>query len=197
MLESPEMEQLRQRVIAGCHISPLDANETSAYIEHRLKHVGWQGDPRFEPDAYDAITETTGGIPRRINSVCDRLLLAGFLAEKHAFTRDDVIEAAGELRAETRGAASESSATSSSVNGSTARSVSEVLDMRPSDIDLSKIALDADTANRVAALLSGLQLGELEERLARLERTNAATTAVLRHLLDAVRARASTRKEKT
>ena len=101
ILQSPQMQQLRQRVIAACHIGPMDAEETQGYIEHRLKCVGWKDSPHFEPKAYQAIFEASGGVPRRINSVCDRLLLAGFLAEKLVFTREDVDEIATELSSET------------------------------------------------------------------------------------------------
>jgi hypothetical protein len=62
-------------------------------------------------------------------------------------------------------------------------------------IDLSKFHLDADTANKASLLIGSLQAGELEERLARVERTSAATMAVLRHLLNAVRAPQSNRKQ--
>ncbi len=49
------MQQLRQRVIASYHLGPLDKAETQAYIEHRLKHVGWKDDPEFEPACFDLI----------------------------------------------------------------------------------------------------------------------------------------------
>ncbi|HRD67135.1 MAG TPA: XrtA-associated ATPase [Candidatus Competibacter sp.] len=81
-LQEPGMEQLRQRVIASCHLSPLDQAETRDYIEHRLHVVGWQGDqPRFAEDSYAAIYRFTQGIPRLVNIFCDRLLLYGFLEE--------------------------------------------------------------------------------------------------------------------
>jgi hypothetical protein len=79
-MQSPQMLQLRQRVIAACHIGPLDADETRGYIEHRLKCVGWQGEPKFQPGAYEGIYKASAGIPRRINAVCDRMLLSGYLA---------------------------------------------------------------------------------------------------------------------
>ena len=101
ILQSPQMQQLRQRVIAACHIGPMDEEETRGYIEHRLTCVGWKDSPQFEPDAYRAIFAASGGVPRRINSVCDRLLLSGFLAEKRVFTREDVQEVAGEMSSET------------------------------------------------------------------------------------------------
>src|SRR4029450_979888 len=83
MMQSPQMQQLRQRVIASYHLGPLDRQETQAYIEHRLHHVGWKEDPRFDSACFDLIHALTGGIPRRINTLCNRLLLATFLAERH------------------------------------------------------------------------------------------------------------------
>jgi general secretion pathway protein A len=48
IMQSPQMQQLRQRVIAACHIGPMDHDETQAYIEHRLKCAGSKGSPRFD-----------------------------------------------------------------------------------------------------------------------------------------------------
>lgn len=96
-LQSPQLEQLRQRVIASCHLGPMDAADTEAYIVHRLQTVGWKGDPSFSADAYAAIQRHTGGIPRKINVLCDRLLLMGHLDEKHAFTATEVGEVIDEL----------------------------------------------------------------------------------------------------
>ena len=87
VLHSGQMQQLRQRVIASYHLGPMERPETGAYIEHRLKHVGWKGDPAFDADAFDAIHAASAGIPRRINLVCDRVLLAGYLGEKHRARR--------------------------------------------------------------------------------------------------------------
>lgn len=77
------LEQLRQRVITSYHLQPLDAQETQQYIEHRLRRVGWQDDPHFTPEAFQMIFEASGGVPRKINLLCDRLLLLGYLEEKH------------------------------------------------------------------------------------------------------------------
>ena len=100
ILQSPEMQQFRQRVIASYHLSSLDALETHAYIQHRLRQVDWVGDPKLEDDAYDAIFAFTAGIPRRINLVCNRLLLAGFLNESHVLNAADVDMVAAELKQE-------------------------------------------------------------------------------------------------
>jgi len=99
-LQSPQLEQLRQRVIASCHLGPMDAADTEAYIGHRLHTVGWKGDPSFSEDAYAAIHQHTGGIPRKINVLCDRLLLMGHLDEKHALTGKEVAEVIEELQQE-------------------------------------------------------------------------------------------------
>ncbi len=85
-LQDPGMEQLRQRVIASCHLNPLSDTEIRPYIEHRLQIVGWRGDfPHFDESAYTAIHRYTQGVPRRVNVFCDRLLLYGFLEEMRGF----------------------------------------------------------------------------------------------------------------
>jgi len=82
-LQGPGMEQVRQRIIAGYHLRPLDRQELQAYIEHRLALVGWRNDPTISDVAFDAIFSATGGVPRRVNNLCDRLLLFGSLEEVH------------------------------------------------------------------------------------------------------------------
>ncbi len=77
------LEQLRQRVITSYHLQPLDAEETRLYIEHRLRRVGWQDDPNITDEAFQMIFEAAGGVPRKVNLLCDRLLLLGFLEERH------------------------------------------------------------------------------------------------------------------
>ncbi len=100
LLQTKSMEQLRQRVIASCHLGPLSAAETRAYIEHRLHRVGWQERPHFAEEAFELIHQATGGIPRRINVLCNRLLLAAFLADSDGIDVDAVRTVADELRAE-------------------------------------------------------------------------------------------------
>jgi len=103
MMQGPSMQQLRQRVIASYHLGPMDATETQAYVEHRLRHVGWKDDPRFAPDTFALIYALTGGIPRKINTLCNRLMLAGFLGEKHELHTGDVQGIADEMRTEVGG----------------------------------------------------------------------------------------------
>ncbi len=99
-LASAALEQLRQRVIASYHLEPLDAEETRAYIEHRLRMVGWKDDPRFEPEAFAAIFEETRGVPRKINTLCSRLLLFAFLEERHSIDAQVVEEVVHDLAQE-------------------------------------------------------------------------------------------------
>ena len=83
MLSSPSMEQLRQRVIASCHLGPLSVAETQSYIEHRLRFAGYVGEPIFDASALKAIYSATAGIPRRINLLASRVLLAASLEQQH------------------------------------------------------------------------------------------------------------------
>jgi putative secretion ATPase (PEP-CTERM system associated) len=99
-LASPDLEQLRQRVIAAYHLGPMSDIETKAYIVHRLKTVGWQDDPLFAEDAFAAIYRHTGGIPRRINTLCSRVLLFCYLEERHALDGEMVEQIADELQSE-------------------------------------------------------------------------------------------------
>lgn len=77
LLQSNQLEQLRQRVIATHHLGPMQAREVQPYIEHRLACVGWKGNPGFDAEVFPAIHEATDGIPRRINQLVNRLLLLG------------------------------------------------------------------------------------------------------------------------
>jgi general secretion pathway protein A len=90
-LHRQDMQQLRQRVIASYHLGPMDPADTQSYVEHRLHTVGWQDDKlSFTADAQAAIYAYSGGIPRKTNHLCDRLLLMGFLEEIRHFTAAEV-----------------------------------------------------------------------------------------------------------
>jgi len=194
IMQSPQMQQLRQRVIAACHIGPMDQDETQAYIEHRLKCAGSKGSPRFDAGAFEALFEASGGVPRRINGHCDRLLLSGFLSGKSEFTRADVEEVARELREETQ---STSQITSSkSMDGGQAALNPQLTDSGILDIDLSRLAVDPNTADQASRVIADLRTGQSEQRLiriersmVRLERNNAALLSLLQQLVDAVRAK--------
>ncbi|MBA2935840.1 AAA family ATPase [Sphingomonas sp. CGMCC 1.13654] len=74
---SQHLEQLRQRVIATHHLTPMEAEEIAPYIQHRLKLVGWQNNPSFTEDAWAALYRHSGGVPRRLNVLAGRVLLHG------------------------------------------------------------------------------------------------------------------------
>ncbi len=78
ILDSPEMEQLLQRVRLRCHISALSESETRDYIFHRLRIAGGGDRNIFEADVIPLIYEYTGGIPRLINVLCDMVLTCAF-----------------------------------------------------------------------------------------------------------------------
>jgi general secretion pathway protein A len=81
ILRAPNMEQFRQRIVASCHLSPLTDTDVKNYIEFRLYHAGWRGAALFTEGAYQKIFEFTQGVPRKINTLTDRILLYGFLEE--------------------------------------------------------------------------------------------------------------------
>lgn len=81
-LAHPELEQLRQRVIATHHLGPMEPGEIEQYIRHRLECVGWDGNPAFDQRVFAKLHEATGGIPRRINQVATRLLLLGAVEQR-------------------------------------------------------------------------------------------------------------------
>ena len=77
----PEMEQLKQRIVASYQLKPLNIEETKNYILFRLEKAGWQNKPQFDDDIFNIIFTYTQGIPRCINTLCDRVLLFGYLEE--------------------------------------------------------------------------------------------------------------------
>jgi general secretion pathway protein A len=97
LLRAKQTEQLRQRVLASYHLGPLNASETRAYIEHRLRCVGWSDTPSIRDQAFADIHVASRGIPRLINVLCTRLLLAIWLVGRTVITATDVAEAAAEL----------------------------------------------------------------------------------------------------
>lgn len=97
-LQADYMDQVRQRVTATYHLRPLDKEETRDYIVHRLTMAGWDNDPHFNEQAYAEIYQYTRGIPRVINTLCDRLLLYGFLEELHQIDQEAVKAVINEIK---------------------------------------------------------------------------------------------------
>jgi len=78
----PNLKQLNQRIAVKYHILPLDQDEVLDYINHRLKVAGSNENIEFTKDAVEKIYGYSKGVPRIINIVCDRALLAAFVEEK-------------------------------------------------------------------------------------------------------------------
>ncbi|MBZ6380000.1 hypothetical protein B5C34_14320 [Pacificimonas flava] len=92
---SPELEQLRQRVIASHHISPMPADDVATYVRERLTRVGWTGRPAFSASAIEALNDAAGGVPRMVNMLAGRALLFAALDERDDIDEDligDVVE---------------------------------------------------------------------------------------------------------
>ena len=100
LLGEKSMEQLRQRITVAVSMQPLLAQDVKEYIQHRLSVVGWQHDPEISGDVYSLIHQYSDGVPRRINQICSRLLLHGFVEEKHALDVSDMTSVAEELAEE-------------------------------------------------------------------------------------------------
>ena len=191
ILQHPNMQQLRQRVTATCHIGPLDVEETRGYIEHRLKCAGGTGKPEFGEGVFEAIFKATGGIPRRINSVCDRLLLLGFLGDKESLSLQDVEEVVNELHEEGGAGAARLVSARAPLEHASHMGVADEL----VDIDLAKlqqgIAPFADSLSGQLSNLSaehhGDRLQRLERSLMRLERVNLEILSMLQKMVAAVR----------
>lgn len=96
-LARTDLAQLRQRVIASYHLGPLNLEETGAYILHRLEVVGWNRDPIFDSSAVETIFQITGGIPRQINTLCNRLMLNACLEEQHTIDVKAVVQVNDEI----------------------------------------------------------------------------------------------------
>lgn len=97
-LSQPNLRQLRQRITVRYHLSALNLTETAYYIYHRLTLAGANGRPRFDEGAVKQIHKYSAGIPRLINAVCDKSLLAGFVHKSDLITKKTVKLAIDELQ---------------------------------------------------------------------------------------------------
>lgn len=190
ILQSPTMQQLRQRVTATCHIGPLDLGETQGYIEHRLHCAGAVGRPTFNPAAFQEIFDASGGIPRRVNLICDRLLLLGFLGNKDAFSLDDVKEVVGEIHDESTIPHNSESISGTDWDDS---EIDSLLATEATDIDLAKLQITPGLADAISSQIDGLgveqydgRLRRLERSVLRLERINLESLVMLQKLVSAV-----------
>jgi len=137
LLESPELEQLNQRIAVKCYLQPLSLEETGRYIRHRLAAAGCpDGSVKFSRDALKVIYAYSRGIPRKINVACNAVLLAGFIDEKKSFGAQYVRDAIADVYESARFDAStsepeepsgEESATTAAAGGLFSRTKKSVL----------------------------------------------------------------------
>ena len=100
LLRRHELRQLAQRVTARYHLSGLTLEETQAYIRHRLLVADGEGKVGFDHDALVAVQRLSGGIPRLVNLICDRALLAGYVNNTRRISAGFVRQAAKEVEGE-------------------------------------------------------------------------------------------------
>ena len=102
-LNSHKLRQLRQRITVRYHLKPLTRNEVGQYIHHRLALAGSQGLPTFSLPAIWRVFGYSQGIPRLINAVCDKALLAGFVGRSYRINywmvRRAICELEGDIHA--------------------------------------------------------------------------------------------------
>jgi putative secretion ATPase (PEP-CTERM system associated) len=103
IIQAPNMEQFRQRIIASAHLKPLTSDEVKEYINHRLHQADCNKEDLFSDQAFELIHEKTLGVPRKINIFVDRLLLFGFLEELNVISVDAINNVAKEMEIELTG----------------------------------------------------------------------------------------------
>lgn len=96
-LNSLNLRQLRQRISVRYHILPLELDEIAQYINHRLNVAGSDGSLTFTDKSIEHIYRYSEGVPRLINILCDRALLAGYVMEKKKISHDIIIKCIREL----------------------------------------------------------------------------------------------------
>lgn len=206
MLNSPELEQLRQRVIATHHLDPMMASEIEPYVKHRLTLVGWQDDPHFAEDVFPAVYRASDGVPRRVNAVMSRVLLLGAVDQAHAIDASMVEAVAADMGLETAGiedgpsaapvaataAADAPAAPAAPAAEGGAAAVPETAQGGFSPAALHRIHDELEDLRRQIALTAGLgveqravqeRLERIEQRLTRAEARGEEQEAALRRIL--------------
>ena len=190
---SQDLEQLRQRVIAAHHLEPMEQGEMEPYIIHRLEKVGWSGNPAFDQRVFAELHEASGGIPRRVNQIANRLLLLGAVDER---TRIDAVmlkavldEMAGEAAfpeaAPQPVATPESVATPMGEPSLDRETVEQMLAARDAQIAELQQAVVEMANSRDADAMSALlpEIITLQERLAQTEAKAFEQERTIRHTL--------------
>lgn len=96
-LERQDLRPLDQRITVRTCLKHLNKEETEGYIKHRLKVAGDDGKISFTKGAFRSVFRYTQGVPRVINLLCDRILMAGYVEDTTRFNRDTVRRAIKDL----------------------------------------------------------------------------------------------------
>ena len=185
------LEQLRQRVIAAHHLEPMDRTEIEPYIVHRLQRVGWTGHPQFDQRVFAELHAASGGIPRRINQIANRLLLLGAVEGRMRIDAVMLKAVLDEMASErvtpaVSGAAPEprpepASTHSDRVPGLLAERDSQIAELQQAVVELAT-QLDAGAgaaAVRPEIEALGARLARLEAKIDEQERTMRQTLTML------------------
>ncbi|QUL38598.1 XrtA/PEP-CTERM system-associated ATPase [Erythrobacter sp. JK5] len=194
----PDLDQLRQRIIASHHLEALDADEVEDYIRHRLAHVGWDGRPDLAEGLLPALYSQTDGIPRRVNQVMNRLLLLGAIEEQETLSVDMLDAVIEEMAADQmRGARETQSplgiepqaavpANVAALDSVPASEVAELLaerDARTAQLEAAISELQAAGASVASDSGEGATSPELSEALVRIEQRLEEQEQSFRHVL--------------
>lgn len=166
-LATAGLEQLRQRVIATHHLEAMGSDEVEAYVRHRLSVVGWDGRPGFAAGAFAAIHDRSGGIPRRVNQLANRLML-------HA-----AIEGAGTIDAGVVEAVAEDMGADAAPKPAPAPAGEKVLPLRSARSPVALTEPEPDPVSQPVATPDPA----LERRIAGLEARAEEQEAMLRRVL--------------
>ncbi len=207
LLDHPELEQLRQRVIATHHLDAMESTEVQPYIEHRMKCVGWDGNPAFDQRVFAEIYTASGGVPRRINQIVNRLLLLGAVDQRTRIDGVMLSQVLSELtedgtlslmRAASKQAARQAQAPAATqpaaaghadpADGAALADVERALAERDAQIaELQQAVLELANASETRSIASisdgGQSVGELLERLGQMESRLIEQDRTIRHTL--------------
>ncbi|MXO74155.1 AAA family ATPase [Altererythrobacter aerius] len=174
LADHPSLEQLRQRVIASHHLSAMEEAEIEPYVTHRLRRVGWSGNPQFDASLFVELHTASGGIPRRINQIMSRLLLLGAVERRTQIDAPMLASVQREMQGERASSLSPHQSAEASVpgDGMLAEKVRQLTDLQEA------LARIEDARAR-----ESLSNAELASRLGKLEAHVAEQDAAVRHVL--------------
>lgn len=192
--DHPELEQLRQRVIASHHLQAMDAAEVQPYVEHRLKQVGWTGNPLLDPEMFAELYGASGGIPRRINQIVNRLMLLGAVDRSDRLDRTMLRQVLADMGADNAPVSASMAAPlpiasetppSDALASALAERDGQIMELQQAVIELAgKVdAAPADLGETIAALQQ--RIGALESQLVEQDRCLRHTLTMLIEWIEA------------